>query len=66
MAAIYSATTRMVFIGLLSHMTPALETMPFNQHLILCRRFGADLLSQIVVNQLIRTETKYPRYVGYR
>ena len=51
----------MVFIGVLSH-------MPFRgngaYHLISLNRYGDDWLSQTFVNQLVRTETKYPRAVG--
>ena len=55
-----SATTGMVFIGLLSHMTP-LETVTLSQPLISLRRFGDDLFGQIVINQQVRTEIKYLR-----
>ena len=61
-----SATTGMIFIGLLSHMTH-LETVPFNQPLVISiRRFSDVLLSQTFVNQPVRLETKYPRSVDYR
>ena len=55
------ATAGMIFIGLLSHMTPL-----GNGAIQSFRRFGDDLLSQIVVNQLARAEAKYPRSVCYR
>ena len=60
-----SEMTGTVFIGLLSHMTP-LETVPFSPPLISFRSFGDDKLSQIVVNQLVRTEIKFTQSVGYR
>ena len=60
-----SEMTGMVFIGLLSHMT-SLETVPFSPPLISFRSFGEDKLSQIVVNQLVRTEIKYTQSAGYR
>ena len=45
----------------LSHMTP-LETVPFSSF---CH-FGDDLLRHIIVNQLERTDTKYPWSVDNR
>ena len=67
-----SATTEatgIVFIGLLStllsHMTPN-HPLLWNKKLMSFRRLGDDLFSQIVVNQLVRTETKYPRSVVNR
>ena len=56
-----SATTGMVFIGFLSHMSLLGNCQPL---IFLC--FSDNLLSQIVVNQLVRTETKYSGSVGYK
>ena len=39
--------------------------MPIIVPFILFRRFGNGILSQIVVNQLVRTEIRVPRFVGY-
>ena len=61
-----SATTEIVFIGLLSHMTPPpFETVVFSEPLISLFCFSDDLLCQIVVNQPVGTKIKYPRSVCY-
>ena len=53
----------MLFVGLLSHMTP---TVRFSQPLISLRRLGDNLLSQSKSVQLVKTETNQPMSVGYR
>ena len=45
---------------------PPLETVPFSEPVIQFRRFGYNLFCQIVGNQLVRTEIKYPRSICYK
>lgn len=47
---------------LVNHMTPFVEMMPFSSF----HRFGDNVLSQILVNQLVKTKNKYHKSEDYR